>query len=64
MPDIPKTRCRCAICKTCWFDPMTGHCIYGGPYSGFVKVEENGGGKNARDGAAHKASENITKPEV
>jgi len=25
-------------CTDCWLNPETGKCIYGGPFTGFVKV--------------------------
>lgn len=28
-------RCNCDICSICWFDPGTGYCIVGGPYTGY-----------------------------
>lgn len=30
----------CACCKKCWLDLRTGYCIYGGPYTGYIKVSE------------------------
>jgi MinD superfamily P-loop ATPase len=34
----------CSACKTCWVyldhPSMAGKCIYGGPYSGYEKQEE------------------------
>ena len=29
----------CACCAKCWLDLKTGHCLYGGPFTGYVKVE-------------------------
>lgn len=31
-------RCSCAVCNTCWFDVEYGRCIYGGPFSGYVRI--------------------------
>lgn len=32
-------RCKCAACERCWFDPIEGVCLCGGPFSGYA-VEE------------------------
>lgn len=33
-------RTRCAVCKQCWMLPI-GVCIYGGPFTGYERIEEN-----------------------
>ena len=33
-------RGNCAVCKRCWIWEDTGHCLYGGPYTGFVNAGE------------------------
>jgi hypothetical protein len=35
-------RCGCPCCEKCWFRLDTEHCIYGGPFSGYIKEEEDG----------------------
>jgi hypothetical protein len=32
--------CSCKICEKCWFNPLSGYCIYGGPYSGYEDVDD------------------------
>jgi len=32
--------CKCSVCKHCWLNVMTEKCIYGGPFAGYVKIEE------------------------
>ena len=31
---------KCPVCQTCWKNPITGRCQYGGPYDGYRKVLE------------------------
>jgi hypothetical protein len=31
---------KCPVCQTCWKNPTTGRCQYGGPYDGYHKVLE------------------------
>lgn len=29
-------RCKCVLCKTCWFDKKYQMCLYGGPFAGYA----------------------------
>lgn len=33
-------RCGCKLCDKCWFSPLRGECIYGGPYSGYEEESD------------------------
>ena len=33
-------RCGCRCCEKCWFNPLTGHCVAGGPYGGYEEVKD------------------------
>lgn len=37
----------CACCKKCWINPVTGHCLYGGPFTGYEPVRERESGGTA-----------------
>ena len=37
----------CKVCEKCWLDPKTDICLYGGPFSGYRKV--NYEGSNSRE---------------
>jgi hypothetical protein len=30
----------CAVCQMCYFDNLRGHCVYGGPFSGYTQPTE------------------------
>jgi len=30
---------KCPVCQTCWKNPSTGRCQYGGPYDGYANLE-------------------------
>jgi hypothetical protein len=32
---------RCSVCKKCWLREGAASCLYGGPYEGYVKVDED-----------------------
>lgn len=31
----------CKVCKHCWIYIEKGYCIYGGPFSGYIKDESD-----------------------
>lgn len=34
----------CEVCQVCWREVGKGPCLYGGPYLGYVIIEEEGRG--------------------
>lgn len=34
---------QCPVCRACQLDLVTGRCAHGGPYAGYVEVEDEQG---------------------
>lgn len=42
-------RGKCSACKQCWIrlsSPNKGKCVYGGPFEGYTKVNDNATGRD------------------